>query len=173
PGSRPSTERLREALFSIWQSEVAGSRFLDLFCGSGVVGLEALSRGAESVVLADASRRSLATARDNVRRLELGAAVTIVAGRLPGLVGRLVAAGPFDLVFADPPYGFEGLAKLLAALPPLLTGHGRAAVEHAADESPEIPTELELVDRRVYGQSALTLLRLQGSVRSRNEVSSR
>jgi 16S rRNA (guanine966-N2)-methyltransferase len=157
PGSRPTTERTREALFSIWQARLQGTRFLELFCGSGAAGLEALSRGAATATLVDADRRAIAVAARNRDRLGATAGRTL---RLK-LPGGLEPAGPlrgelFDLVFADPPYDFEQWPALLAAVEPLLAAGGEIAIEHAARiELPERVASLERAGARRYGDSAL------------------
>ncbi len=157
PGVRPSEGRLREALFSIWQERLPGARFLDLFAGSGAVGLEALGRGAAEVVLVEHDRRTVARLRDNCEQLEVEG-WRVHDGRLPGALGDpfFASQAPFDLVFADPPYVFEAHARLLAAAAPLLAAMGQLALEHPARLAP--PDEsggLALVDSRRYGESGL------------------
>lgn len=117
--TRPTADRVREALFSALQSRRAlfGRRFLDLYAGSGAVGLEAASRGASAVLLIESDARAARTARANVAALDLAGVCQVAAGR----VGSVLAAGatePFDVVFADPPYatGEEEISAMLAAL---------------------------------------------------------
>ncbi len=159
-GVRPTSEQLREALFNIWRPRLAGARFLDLFAGSGAVGLEALSRGAGSALLIEDDRRALAILERNLEEAELAGARAVRA-RLPGaLAGSLDLGGPFDLVFADPPYGYPRWAELLAKLPPCLAGGAEVALEHGRKEPPlEPPAGLELISTRSYGDSLLILLR--------------
>ncbi len=157
PGVRPSEGRVREALFSIWQARLRGARFLDLFAGSGAVGLEALGRGAAAVVLVEHDRRAVARLRDNCKVLEVEG-WRIHDGRLPGALGDpfFSAAAPFDLVFADPPYAFDAYAKLLGAAAPRVAPDGQLALELSARiEPPPEAGELALVDLRRYGESAL------------------
>jgi 16S rRNA (guanine966-N2)-methyltransferase len=162
PGSRPSAERTREALFSIWQDRVPGAAFLDLFCASGAAGLEALSRGARSAMLVDADARALAVAGRN--RDRLGAVTeecrTVKASLPAGLGSGAVGSAAFDLIFADPPYDFDRWGDLLAALEPRLAPDGQAAIEHAARAA--LPAEagaLERFDQRRYGDSAISFYR--------------
>lgn len=158
-GVRPSPGRLREALVSRWAARLPGCRFLDLFAGSGAVGLEAASRGAREVVLVEESLPVLAVLERNLERLDLPG-VTLRRGRLPAELARAAGAAPFDLVFADPPYGFEEHGALLAACVPLLASGGELALEHAArDPSPPAPAALEPVWERRYGDSALSVYR--------------
>jgi 16S rRNA (guanine966-N2)-methyltransferase len=162
--TRPTEGRVRESLFSIWGERVRGCRFLDLFAGSGVVGLEALSRGARGVVFVEAEPRALRTLAVNLRRVAADR-VAVRAGRLPAELARMRPGGePFDLVFADPPYRYPGYPALLAALAPLLAPAGEAVVEHASRENlPETAGELVRVDDRRYGGSALTFYRRRES----------
>lgn len=165
PGARPTEGRVREALFSIWQEPLAsGARLLDLFAGSGVIGLEAAGRGALRVVCVERNRRSLSMLQSNrdrlgealveIRRLELPAGLADLRAQHEG------DDGPFDLVFADPPYRFSGYAELLAGIEPLLAAHGEVAVEHSARTPPPAePGGLIRVDQRRYGESALSFYR--------------
>lgn len=156
PGTRPTTERAREALFSIWQSKVEGTRFLDLFCGSGAVGLEALSRGAASAVLVDRDAGVLRVTAGNQRRLAADRSAT---RRIDLPRGLLAARGlsEFGLVFADPPYAFEDWEALLEAIDACLSEDGEVALEHEAAVSlPPRVKRLTATSRRRYGGSALS-----------------
>jgi 16S rRNA (guanine966-N2)-methyltransferase len=161
PDARPTEGRVREALFSIWRERLAGARVLDLFAGSGAVGLEALGRGALSALAVDSDSRAVRLIEGNASRLGLKA-LEIRRLTLPTGLARLAAtsAGLFDLVFADPPYGFEGYEPLLQATAPLLAQEGEIAVEHSARR--ELPVEvgtLTRVDVRRYGESAISFYR--------------
>jgi 16S rRNA (guanine(966)-N(2))-methyltransferase RsmD len=160
-GLRPTEGRLREALFSIWGRELPGARFLDLFAGTGAVGLEALGRGAAAAVLVEGDPRALKTVDENVSALGAGEAVRTYRLRLPAGMGVLrEREAPFDLVFVDPPYGFGDAAELLAALPDLLAPAAAVAFEHGSRDSPPVPPpRLELVDTRRYGGSCLSFYR--------------
>jgi 16S rRNA (guanine(966)-N(2))-methyltransferase RsmD len=163
PGVRPSEGMLREALFSIWSSRLAGARFLDLFAGSGLVAAEAVSRGADRAVAVESEPRSLAVLAANLRRLEIEERVAVRRGLLPAELRRLAGDEPdgFDLVFADPPYRFERYEGLLQAVGVVLAAGGEVVVEHAqGEELPERVGELVASDRRRYGGSALAFYRL-------------
>lgn len=161
-GVRPSPARLREALASRWAARLPGCRFLDLFAGSGAVGLEAASRGAREVVLVEESPRVFQVLERNLARLD-DPGVAPRRGRLPAELPRAAGREPFDLVFADPPYGFDAEAALLEACVPLLRPGAELALEHAArDPAPPAPPGLELVWRRRYGDSALAVYRRTG-----------
>ncbi|WP_433537443.1 16S rRNA (guanine(966)-N(2))-methyltransferase RsmD [Micromonospora sp. CA-249363] len=122
-GTRPTSDRVREALFSAVESEVDldGARFADLYAGSGAVGLEALSRGAGHVLLVESDPRAARVIRENVATLRAGAAVRLVVGK----VATVLAAGPdgggYDVVFADPPYAVPD-AEITALLTTLVEG---------------------------------------------------
>lgn len=105
-GTRPTSDRAREALFSTWQSlygPLAGARVLDLYAGSGAVGLEALSRGAAHVLLVEADPRAAATVRANAAAIGLPGAETRAA-RAEKTAAGPAPAQPYDIVFLDPPY---------------------------------------------------------------------
>lgn len=145
---RPTTDRVREAWFSIMGSAVRGARVLDLFAGSGALGLEALSRGAEHATFVELSHSSLAALRDNVNTLGLETRVAIRRADALRFVAKLTGP-PFDLAFADPPYG-TGQAESLR-------DQWRAApfarilgIEHPAG------IDLAGTDTRRYGNTALT-----------------
>jgi 16S rRNA (guanine966-N2)-methyltransferase len=164
-GVRPTEGRLREALFSIWQEELPGARFLDLFAGAGGVGLEAVSRGAAAVVLVEGDPRTLRTLEENVATVKAERSTRLYRMRLPAALAMLrQREPPFDLVFVDPPYGFDEGDKLLAGLPPLLAAGAAVAFEHAArDEAPAAPAELRFEETRCYGGSCLSFYRLAAS----------
>lgn len=159
PGARPTEGRVREALFSIWGDRLEGARVLDLFAGSGVVGLEAVGRGAFSALLIDEDRRSVETLEANASRLG-EKTVTIRRLTLPGGLGRLAEAGLFDLVYADPPYNFQPYEALIAGTAALLAMDGEMVVEHSTRR--DLPVEaggMVRVDTRKYGESSLSFYR--------------
>ncbi|MEV4193075.1 16S rRNA (guanine(966)-N(2))-methyltransferase RsmD, partial [Streptomyces toxytricini] len=104
-GTRPTSDRMREGLFSTWESlhGVEGARVLDLYAGSGAVGLEALSRGAEHALLVETDAKAAKAIRDNIRTLGLPGA-EFRAGRAEQVVAVPAAGEPYDVVFLDPPY---------------------------------------------------------------------
>ncbi|MFI1798600.1 16S rRNA (guanine(966)-N(2))-methyltransferase RsmD [Streptomyces sp. NPDC020379] len=119
-GTRPTSDRAREGLFSTWESlfgPLEGTRVLDLYGGSGAVGLEALSRGAAHVLLVEADARAVRTIRDNVRAVGLPGA-EVRAGKAAQVVAGPVPAAPYDVVFLDPPYavGNDDLREILLTL---------------------------------------------------------
>ena len=107
-GTRPTSDRLRETLFNVLAPRIEGARFLDLYAGSGAVGIEALSRGAAGVVFVERAAGAVKVLRGNLGRLGLTAGFRIVAGSVGGFLRGSDAARRFDLVFLDPPYDAAG-----------------------------------------------------------------
>lgn len=164
-GARPSSSRLREAVLSRWTGRVAGARALDLFAGSGVFGIEVLSRGGERCVFVDRSRAAAEALRHNLRLVGENRAVRLRAS-LPEALhrpGPVQDEAPYDLVFADPPYRFDVRDELLAAVAPLVAAEARIAFEHPARAAPPDgeAAGLELLERRRYGDSAVAFYRLR------------
>lgn len=165
--ARPTEGRVREALFSIWQQELPGSRFLDLFAGSGVVAAEAASRGALGVVAVERHGPTYRQLETNRSRLGLQGIVEVHLESAPALLYRWAAEGSgvtFHLIFADPPYAYQQYEELLRAAEPVLAEGGQIAIEHSSRvELPlEVPTNgrpLVRVDSRRYGESVLSFYR--------------
>jgi len=155
---RPTPDKVREALFAILGADVEGCRFLDLFAGTGAVGLEALSRGAATADFIEQSRSVVRLLRENVASLGFGEQVQVWQGRLPALLGALVEAGrAFDLMCADPPYERGQLDRLLAApaLVQLVAADSTLVVEHRHAER-FLPGLWEIRQVRRYGDTALS-----------------
>lgn len=163
-GVRPTEARVREALFSIWYERVEGCRFLDLFAGSGAVGLEAWSRGAEHVTLIEGDPKIASGLRARLGEiagadLEAKRSVTVRRGRLPACL-KQPPTQPFDLVFADPPYGFTAYGALTEHALRWLAPDGLLALEHAVRDTPEeTVTGGQRVDQRRYGEVAISFYR--------------
>jgi len=157
--TRPTAARTREALFNILGDLVRGSRFLDLFAGSGAVGIEALSRGAALAVFVERDPRAVRVLRDNLARTRLETRAEVLAldaGAALRLLGR--QGRRFELVFMDPPYGNGFPGPLLD----LVTGHGLLAPAGLViletsrhNPLPETAGSLHLVRHRRYGDSVL------------------
>jgi 16S rRNA (guanine966-N2)-methyltransferase len=150
--TRPTADRVREALFSML-GDVFGARVLDLYAGSGALGIEALSRGAESVVFVERDARAAAVIERNLASLGLQAAV--VRQDAVRFLGR--AEGPFDLVFCDPPYDAASrLAGPLAErLPALTTDAARIVTESDRRMPLELP--FPLLVERTYGDTRIAI----------------
>jgi 16S rRNA (guanine966-N2)-methyltransferase len=160
PHTRPTTDRVREALFSSvesWCGSLQGLRFLDLYAGSGAVGLEAWSRGADGVTLVEVDRRTAQLVGQNARTL--GAKVEVVTGSVPVVLGRPPAAA-YDVVFLDPPYALEeaALAEDLALLDAqrwLVPGAMVVVERSSRSPAPGWPPGIEARRSKRYGETAL------------------
>jgi 16S rRNA (guanine(966)-N(2))-methyltransferase RsmD len=158
-GTRPTSDRVREALFSTLESltDLAGSRFVDLYAGSGAVGLEAASRGAAAVLLVESDPRAAGVIRANIAALDLAA----VCRLRPVAVGTALAEAPeepYDVVFADPPYhlGDGELGNVLAALETWLAADAVVVVERSTrSPQPQWPIFVTTERSRRYGESQL------------------
>ncbi|MCW9044509.1 MAG: 16S rRNA (guanine(966)-N(2))-methyltransferase RsmD [Pseudopelagicola sp.] len=159
---RPTTDRVRESLFNVlmggkFDDPITDARVLDLFAGTGALGLEALSRGAASTTFVDDGRKAQSLIRDNIRLTQSKAATTLIARdatRLPANTGAL-----YDLIFLDPPYGKSLGEKALAAAH---AGHWIApdALIVWEEKSPQLaPEGFDLLDCRKYGDTHITFLR--------------
>ncbi|MEO6462420.1 MAG: 16S rRNA (guanine(966)-N(2))-methyltransferase RsmD [Candidatus Eisenbacteria bacterium] len=162
--TRPTSDRVREALFAIL-GDVEGLDVLDLFAGSGALGLEALSRGARTATFVEEARAALVALEKNVSELVPGGEATIVRGDARQALKRLAAAKSrrFGLAFLDPPYAATERAAVLADLlaHDLLVPGAWVVVEHATrDESPAAPPPLEHRFDRAYGDTTLAFYRL-------------
>lgn len=162
-GLRPTPERVREALFSILGHDLSGLRVLDAFAGTGVLGLEALSRGASHVVFLEMRRDVASGIASVLTGLGLVERTRILVGPAVESLSRAASIGPFDLVLADPPYGSGEAARLLSALPDsgVLAPGARIVVERAASDAPApAPRGSDLTMTRRYGRTALDFYRL-------------
>ncbi|HLS13258.1 MAG TPA: 16S rRNA (guanine(966)-N(2))-methyltransferase RsmD [Beutenbergiaceae bacterium] len=162
-GTRPTSDRTREALFSalVAQGRVAGARVLDLYAGSGALGLEAASRGAAQVVLVEAAGKAVAVCRANVQALGLSQVVQVVGARAEQYVARpregdLADSGGFDLVLCDPPYDVADLTPVLTALVDHLAPRALVVVERSVRSGDlHWPEPLAPVRTRDYGETRL------------------
>ncbi|WP_315098077.1 16S rRNA (guanine(966)-N(2))-methyltransferase RsmD [uncultured Cellulomonas sp.] len=166
-GTRPTSERVREALFSRLEhlDVIDGARVLDLYAGSGALGIEAASRGAAHATLVEAARDAADVCRRNVAALGLAATVQVVADKAERFAQRPPAA-PWDLVLIDPPYDLaqDDLAGVLAAVGGMLTPHAVVVVERASRTAePTWPASLVRLDRRAYGDTVMWFAEPAGS----------
>jgi 16S rRNA (guanine(966)-N(2))-methyltransferase RsmD len=154
---RPSMDRMRTSLFQIL-GDLSGESFLDLFAGSGVIGVEAASRGARPVVLVEKDARKRATILRNISFVESPIELRVVAAE------RFLRSSsePFDVVFLDPPFDYPGKGGLLDAVRagPHVQPDGLVLVHlHRAEKLETARPGLELADRREYGQSLVLFFR--------------
>lgn len=153
---RPTSDKIKEALFSIIQFQVEGRRVLDLFSGSGQLGIEALSRGAREAVFVDSSKESVAVTQKNLDNTGLEMRAKVVQSDFADFLVR--EQGRFDLAFLDPPYRTGMLQKALPMVAAKMNSGGTLVCENPTDE--ELPPQAgDFVCFRVcrYGKIALTL----------------
>ena len=166
-GTRPTSDRVREAVFSAIQSRIGdweGVRALDLYAGSGALGIEALSRGASHVVFVDSDRGAAACIRRNLRSLDVGSDLaTVLTARVGDAVVQRLPRSPVSLLFADPPYRIDAAAvtRVFRTLAEAgLVQRGALVVyEHAAGASPPWPEGFAAEEPRRYGDTAVSLAR--------------
>ncbi len=164
---RPTSDRLRETIFNVlahaYDDPVEGARVLDLFAGTGALGLEALSRGAAYALFVDDSAEGRGLVRGNIDTLGV-AGITKVFRRDATRLGPAHPNAPFSLVFCDPPYGRDlAPAALASAIEGgWLTAGALVVVEEAADAAVALPSPLALLEERAYGDTKVLFARLPG-----------
>jgi 16S rRNA (guanine966-N2)-methyltransferase len=156
--TRPTGDRVREALFNML-GPLDDAEALDLFAGSGALGLEALSRGARRCVFVESGHAAARTIQANLRKLGLTGAIVQKRDALAFLREERARGASYDLVLCDPPYESWGVLEhdLAELVPPVLAGDGVLAVETESRIEPRLP--LELVTTRRYGSARITLFR--------------
>ncbi len=160
-GIRPTTERVRAALFSILQPRISGAAFLDLYAGTGANGIEALSRGASLAVFVDRDRNAVSTIEHNLLKTRLRDRGVCFCGVLPEALSHAGSFSPgYDVVYADPPYDSPDFQHIVAWVSGnrLVGDGGVLIVEHGSRI--EVPVgsglPLQLVDKRKYGSTCLS-----------------
>jgi len=159
-GVRPTTDRVRESLFNMLTPRLEGCRFLDLYAGTGANGMEALSRGAAHAAFVDGSRQAVELIERNLQKTRLGDDAAIMLKTLPNAIeDTLQFEAPYDIVFADPPYGYEDITGLLAAVTAnrIIDAGGVLVLEHHRKQTfGEEISGLTITRSKVYGDSALS-----------------
>ncbi|HEV2558948.1 MAG TPA: 16S rRNA (guanine(966)-N(2))-methyltransferase RsmD [Microvirga sp.] len=157
---RPTSDRLRETIFNIlahgYDDPVAGARVMDLFAGTGAMGIEALSRGASFALLVDDGAQARGLIRENVEALGLGGATRLFR-RDATRMGPAAPNAPFSLVFCDPPYGRDLAPRALAscAAGGWLVPGALVVVEEAQGAALALPAGFEEIERRDYGETSV------------------
>lgn len=163
PATRPTSDRVREAWFSTLESrrDIEGARVLDLYAGSGALGLEAASRGAAEVTLVDKHQKAVATIRENIQTISAalpeGVTLRVVASSAQHYLDQLPPAS-LDLVFIDPPYGLasDQLTPVLAAVCEALAPGGWAMLERPrSGPIPEWPSSMVPLLEKTYGDTSV------------------
>lgn len=168
PSTRPTSDRVREALASALHARglLEGARVLDLFAGTGALGLEALSWGAQALVAADSERKAVLSVKENARALDLAERVRVLQLDLLGAAAKVASAldrtgfAPFTLVFSDPPYTLvQPAVALIAELAErsLLAPSAAVVIEHAQKHAPARPAAFAELAAYRYGDTAVVL----------------
>lgn len=154
--TRPTSDRVRENVFNIVAPWVEGARVLDLYAGSGAMGLEALSRGAASAVFVEAEPQAVRAIERNLDKLRLTGATVLRRDAITGLAQEAASGRKYDLVLADPPYSMTDYDALARYLPLVLTEDGLVVLESAAKTEPEL-AGLAVRSTRKYGSTRVTV----------------
>ncbi|MBQ8228375.1 MAG: 16S rRNA (guanine(966)-N(2))-methyltransferase RsmD [Clostridia bacterium] len=156
---RPTTDRVKEAMFSIIQFEVEGSQVLDLFAGSGQLGIEALSRGAAYATFVDSAKESIECIKFNLQKTNLKTNSCVVQTDAYSFLKT--SAGSFDIALLDPPYSKGLLQKALPLVALRMNANGVIICEHPyGEEMPEAAGDFKLYREYKYGKLALTVYRI-------------
>jgi 16S rRNA (guanine966-N2)-methyltransferase len=157
---------VRESLFNVLASAslIEGARVLDLYAGTGALGLEALSRGATHATLVESARSALSALRSNIADLGVIDRTSVLAGEVESIAARLARESPYDIVFADPPWALIDRGDAPRALGEIvargaLAADGVLILEHAARSSPPDIAGLDLGERRRLGDTAIAFYR--------------
>jgi 16S rRNA (guanine966-N2)-methyltransferase len=158
--TRPTTDRVREALFSILGHEIQQSSVLDLFAGTGALGLEALSRGAKHAVFVEQRRETVSCLVSNIDRLGAQSTTKVIAKPVDRCWPELQVFQPYSVVFLDPPYRLVAdgtIGKIIAKIvsSQIMVEDGLCVLEHASQDAPPEHTELQCVTRK-YGDCSLS-----------------
>lgn len=159
---RPTSDMAREGIFNVLQGYVEGSRFIDLFAGSGAMGIEALSRGADEVLFCDTGRQSMQLLKKNLSGIE--GKITVTSRDFRDALRS--AKGKWDCIFCDPPYRFDYIAEVaaIAAQRELLSEDGLLVYEHDNSAKAETPEGYELYKSKRYGRACVEFYRRKKSV---------
>ena len=160
--TRPITDRVKETLFAILGERVPGARVLDLYAGSGAVGIEALSRGASHATFVARGRHALAALRTNLEHTGLAGMATVVSTDVERFVGS-AEGGPWDLVVLDPPYAERDIVAPLQGLGPHLAPGATVVVKHHWRAEPPPVDGISTMRQRRFGETMLTFMEATGS----------
>lgn len=155
-GVRPTSDMVRESVFNILSFRIPGASFLDLFSGTGAMGIEALSRGASKVIFNDSSRESIKLIKKNLEKLKVTDPYEVLCLDAITLLKR--GQAEYDIIYIDPPYACDFLPEVLSAVENCLSADGIAIVEN--DKPLDIAVKgLTAFDKRKYGRAHLTFYR--------------
>ena len=163
--TRPTLDRVKESIFNIIQNEIEGAKILDLFSGSGAIGLEFLSRGAEKAVLCDKSKEAINIIRKNVEKTHFENCSQIYNTDFETCLEK-IKNEQYDIIYLDPPYATEYIRKALEKIIKLKIAKEESLIIIETDDEPRILKEIEnidveIVDKRKYGRATIIFLSLK------------
>ena len=155
--TRPTLGKIKKTIFDVLQDRVKDSLFLDLFSGTGAVAIEALSRGASRAVLIDNRPSMIHLAKENLKLVNYVSRSSILKGDVMKMRDRVAIYGPFEIIFADPPYNFRDYQQLVSSYACLLRHEGVMIVQHLREFSVALTSDFHVKVRRV-GEHHLTMI---------------
>lgn len=164
--TRPTSERAKEAVFSMIQFELEGREVLDLFGGSGQLGLEAVSRGAARATICDRAKPAVAVINKNVEKTKLGESCRVICSDWADALRRFEGREKFDIIFLDPPYAERLIPKVLQKLDRLIKPTSLIICESAEPDvfgKTDLADRFEVIKSAKYGVAHVTILKLKGN----------
>ncbi len=167
--TRPTSERAKEAIFSMLQFDIEGREVLDLFSGSGQMGLEALSRGAASATLVDRSKEAISVIKKNAEKTKLAPYCRILCADVKDFINTSREKSKYDIVFIDPPYALHAHSDVLSALLGKCLLKNSAVIVCESEEPnifeafPELAKNFEVIKKAKYGVAHITMLKIAQS----------
>ena len=163
--TRPTLDRVKESIFNIIQNEIEGTKILDLFAGSGAIGLEFLSRGAEKAVLCDKSKEAINIIKKNVEKTHMEEKTQIMNVDFENCLDKLKNQ-QFDIIYIDPPYATDYILKSLKKIIELNTAKEESLIIIETDDEKRIEKQIEnidvqIVDKRKYGRATIIFTSLK------------
>ena len=163
--TRPTLDRVKESIFNIIQNEIEGAKILDLFAGSGAIGLEFLSRGAQKAVLCDNSKEAINIIKKNIEKTHMEQQVQILNDDFEECIEKLKNE-EFDIIYLDPPYATNYIYKAIEKITKLEIAQEQSLIIIETDDEQRIEkeiekTETEIVDKRKYGRATIIFLKLK------------
>ena len=163
--TRPTLDRVKESIFNIIQNEIEGTKILDLFAGSGAIGLEFLSRGAEKAVLCDKSKEAINIIKKNVEKTHMEPKTQIINMDFENCLDK-IKNEQFDIIYIDPPYATDYILKSLKKIIKLHIAKKESLIIIETDDEQRIEKQIEnidveIIDRRKYGRATIIFLSLK------------
>ena len=163
--TRPTLDRVKESIFNIIQGKIEGAKILDLFSGSGAIGLEFLSRGAESAILCDKSKEAVNIIKKNIEKTHMEKKAQVINTNFENCLEKLKNE-QFDIIYLDPPYATDYISKSLEKILQLNIAKEESQIIIETDDEERIEKEIEnldveIVDKRKYGRATIIFLSLK------------